>query len=115
MKSSITKARHHTSPLRYPGGKAKLAPFFKTLVRQNRLLDGVYVEPFAGGAGVGLSLLLHGYVDRIILNDLSRPVFAIWRAILGRPNEFQRRILEVPLTVREWERQREIFQNAGRR
>ena len=112
MKSK-TRASHHVSPLRYPGGKAKLAPYFKTLVRSNKLLDGTYIEPFAGGAGVGLCLLLHGYVDRIILNDLSRPVFAFWRALLDEPDRFQERILTIDLTTEEWLNQRRIFQEAN--
>lgn len=112
MKSSI-RASHHVSPLRYPGGKAKLAPYFKALVRSNKLLDGTYVEPFAGGAGVGLCLLLHGYVDRIILNDLSRPVYAFWRALLDEPDRFQEQILKTNLTTDEWLNQRRIFQEAG--
>ena len=49
------------TPLRYPGGKGKLAPFVKDLFRYNNLRDGIYVEPYAGGAGVALSLLLEGY------------------------------------------------------
>lgn len=40
------------SPLRYPGGKAKIVDFVKQVIRDNNLLDGVYVEPYAGGAAV---------------------------------------------------------------
>jgi DNA adenine methylase len=97
-----SRASYHASPLRYPGGKAKLTPYFKTLIRQNGLLDSVYVEPFAGGGGVGLSLLLHGYVNRIVLNDLSIPIYAFWKAILEESAKFQERILDVPLTQEEW-------------
>ena len=35
----------HFTPLRYPGGKAKLAAYIKSLFKDNRLLDGEYVEP----------------------------------------------------------------------
>jgi DNA adenine methylase len=100
-------------PLRYPGGKARLAPFFKTLVRDNLLLDGTYVEPFAGGGAVGLCLLLHGYVERIFLNDLSAPVYAFWRALLDEPERFRQRILQINLTTKEWLNQRRIFQEHG--
>lgn len=112
MTSTTMRASYHVSPLRYPGGKAKLAPYFKLLVRNNRLLDSTYVEPFAGGGGVGLCLLLHGYVDRIFLNDLSAPVYAFWRALLDEPEMFQERILGVELTTEEWLNQRRIFQEA---
>ena len=113
MTSASARASYHASPLRYPGGKAKLAPYFKLLVRNNRLLDGTYVEPFAGGGGVGLCLLLHGYVDRIFLNDLSTPVYAFWRALLDKPELFQERILGIELTTEEWLNQRRIFQEAN--
>jgi DNA adenine methylase len=95
--------------LRYPGGKAKLAPFFKALLRSNDLLDCTYVEPFAGGGGVAISLLLHGYVNDVVLNDLSSPIYSFWTAILGDPDRFEQRILEVPLSVSEWEKQKSIF------
>lgn len=114
MTERSIRASYHASPLRYPGGKAKLAPYFKALVRNNRLLDGTYVEPFAGGGGVGLSLLLHGYVDRIILNDLSTPIYAFWRALLDSPDRFCEAIMTVDLTVEEWVRQRTLFQEASR-
>lgn len=37
------------SPLRYPGGKAKVSSFVQELIIQNNLLDGKYVEPYVGG------------------------------------------------------------------
>jgi hypothetical protein len=36
----------HYTPLRYPGGKGKLAAYIKTLIKENQLLDGEYVEPY---------------------------------------------------------------------
>ncbi len=102
-------ASHHLSPLRYPGGKAKLSSFFKDVIRRNSLLDCCYVEPFAGGAGVALSLLLSGYVRRVVINDADFRVYAIWRAILDEPERFQQSILKAELSVDEWQRQRQIF------
>lgn len=51
----------HFTPLRYPGGKGKLAAYVKEIIRENRLYDGEYVEPFAGGAAIGLELLFQEY------------------------------------------------------
>lgn len=64
----------HYTPLRYPGGKGKLAAYIKEIIEENRLLDGEYVEAYAGGAAIALELLFHEYVSRIHLNDLSRPI-----------------------------------------
>ena len=35
------------SPLRYPGGKGKLAPFMKVLIEKTGHKGGTYIEPFA--------------------------------------------------------------------
>ena len=48
------------SPLRYPGGKGKLEPFMELLIRQTGHEGGIYVEPFAGGAGIAIGLLEKG-------------------------------------------------------
>jgi DNA adenine methylase len=97
------------TPLRYPGGKAKLAPYVKALLKENRLLDGEYVEPYAGGAGIALELLFHEYVSRIHINDVSKPVHAFWKGVLNRTEEFSRLILETPLTVEAWDRQKRVL------
>ena len=57
------------SPLRYPGGKAKVADFVQCLIKENALLDGTYVEPYVGGGSVALSLLFNEYVRDIYIND----------------------------------------------
>lgn len=104
-------ASHHLSPLRYPGGKAKLAGAVKETVRRNGLLDSVYVEPFAGGAGVGLALLMHGYVNRIVINDLNPPIFAFWKSVLDDNERFCEAIHNADLSLEEWQRQRAIFRD----
>lgn len=99
----------HFTPLRYPGGKARLAPFLKQLLRANHLLDGEYVEPYAGGAGVALELLMQGYVSHIHINDLSRPVYAFWRCVLSYTHELCRRIRDTPRTVAAWDDQKRVL------
>ena len=46
------------TPLRYPGGKQRLSPFVCEIMEENNLVGGDYVEPYAGGAGVAINLLL---------------------------------------------------------
>ena len=53
------------SPLRYPGGKQKLFPLVKLIISKAGIDDCTYVEPFAGGAGVALSLLFEETVQKI--------------------------------------------------
>ena len=64
------------SPLRYPGGKRRLVNFMKTVIHENNLLGCQYIEPYAGGASIGLALLFDGYATHIHINDLDRSVYA---------------------------------------
>jgi DNA adenine methylase len=99
------------TPLRYPGGKQKLAPFISEVIEVNDLLGCEYAEPFAGGAGVACELLLSKKVSRIHLNDVSYPIYCFWKAIFDDTERFCRRISSVTLSVDTWKRQRRIFQN----
>ena len=96
------------SPLRYPGGKRKVANFVKLLVLENDLTGTEYVEPYAGGSAVALSLLFEGYVEHIHINDIDRSVFAFWTAVLDEPEELCRRIRDTPVDIEEWHRQRSV-------
>lgn len=97
------------SPLRYPGGKGKLAKFMAALVRANDLSDGRYIEPYAGGAGIAWELLITGVVRRVVVNDISPQVSAFWRCVFGQTEELCGRIRGAPLTVEEWDRQKAVF------
>lgn len=98
----------YPSPLRYPGGKGKVANFFKLLFLENDLLGSEYVEPYAGGASVALSLLFEEYASHIHINDLDRGVYAFWKVMLEHPDDLCRRIAAARLGVREWDRQRQV-------
>lgn len=99
----------HYTPLRYPGGKGKLASYVKRLLKANRLTDGEYVEPYAGGAAIALELLFHEYVSRIHINDVSRPVYAFWKGVLDHTDEFCRLVAHTPRTVEAWDRQKKVL------
>ena len=98
------------SPLRYPGGKAKLFSYFVEVVKANRLFATTYCEPYAGGAGLALRLLSTGFVARIALNDIDEAIFAFWDSVLHRPDDLCALIESVPATMDEWYRQRAIWQ-----
>ncbi|ABG84533.1 putative adenine-specific DNA methyltransferase [Clostridium perfringens ATCC 13124] len=99
------------SPLRYPGGKNKLSKYVGNLIKLNDLNGHTYVEPFAGGAAVGLYLLINGHVDNIIINDYDRSIYAFWRCVLSYPNKFCELIKNTPITMDEWYKQKEIQNN----
>lgn len=76
------------SPLRYPGGKGKLASFMEYMIDQLGHQGGTYIEPFAGGAGIAMELLLRNVVSRIVINDYDKAVWSFWKAILTETDRF---------------------------
>jgi DNA adenine methylase len=99
-----------TSPLRYPGGKAKLFPYFIELIRENRLFGAEYCEPYAGGAGLAIQLLIHGYVDHVSINDIDQSIYAFWVSALFDTERFCRLIEKTPIDIAQWHRQQEIWE-----
>ena len=97
------------SPLRYPGGKGKLASFMEYMIDQLGHQGGTYIEPFAGGAGIAMELLLRNVVSRIVINDYDKAIWSFWKAILTETDRFVEEIRTVPLTVDEWQKQHEIL------
>jgi DNA adenine methylase len=98
-----------SSPLRYPGGKAKLFPFFSELIFKNGIRGVEYFEPYAGGAGLAIKLLTNGLVSRVHLNDLDVAIYAFWKSIIETPDQFCDLILKTPVTVAEWYTQKGVF------
>ncbi len=98
------------TPLRYPGGKSKLYHFFSQLLVKNSLKECCYVEPFAGGAGLALSLLLKGDVNEIIINDSDRAIYAFWYCVLNETDELIYRINNISINIDEWFTQKVIQQ-----
>jgi DNA adenine methylase len=100
--------RRFPSPLRYPGGKGSVSNFMKLVFIENSMLGADYVEPYAGGASVALSLLLEGYADHIHINDLDPAVFAFWNAVLTDTDRLCALINDTPVSIDEWFRQRAV-------
>jgi DNA adenine methylase len=97
------------TPLRYPGGKRRLAGVVARLIEVNGLTDVRYAEPYAGSAAIALSLLLEDYASVVHINDLSRPVYAFWHTVLNETEWLCRRVGGVKVTMRTWRRQRAIY------
>lgn len=99
------------SPLRYPGGKTSLLPFLKALLEKNAPAGVTYVEPFCGGAGAAIGLLLNGVVGKIVLNDVDSAIHSVWWAILNETEAFVRKLESTPIDIEEWRRQKAVFLN----
>lgn len=97
------------SPLRYPGGKNCIFPFVSELIRENRLEGCSYAEPFAGGAGLALHLLLEGVVSEVYLNDLDRSIYCFWISVLENTKSLCEWINSVNINMDTWYWAKKIY------
>lgn len=89
----------HRSPFRYPGGKTWLVPRVRTWLASLPSKPAIFVEPFAGGAIVGLTVGFEGLADHVVLVELDPQVAAVWQTILGGDADWLAdRILSFDLT-----------------
>ena len=109
---TVHRGQIHT-PLRYPGGKSRLAGFLRNVIELGGWADREYAEPYAGGAGAALSLLMEGIVPRIAINDLDPAVFRFWRAAVHESDRFAEQIRSIPLNLDEWRNQRATYRDSA--
>lgn len=100
------------SPLRYPGGKSLMTTFFVDLFEANNMENVVYVEPYAGGAGAAINLLLSDKVDSIWINDANIGIYSFWNALTNAPQRFIQTVCDTPVTLDEWILQKDIVDTA---
>lgn len=105
----------YISPLRYPGGKGKLGPYFARLLAGQRVTITTYAEPYAGGAGAGLFLLVHGHIDRLLINDLNPGIAAFWRSVLNDTDAFIELIRNCEVSLDAWHHHRSVYVNQNGR
>lgn len=99
----------YISPLRYPGGKARLAPFFERVIRAQQHVPQQYAEPFAGGAGAALRLLVDRVSTTIHLNDLNVGIAAFWKAVFEEGEALARAVETADVTVDTWHAAHELY------
>jgi len=99
------------TPLRYPGGKQRLTPFIIEILEQNEI-SGNYIEPFAGGAGVAMELLLNKKIENVYLNDSYIGIYAFWYSVINYTEELCHKILTASIDVKEWRKRQEIVKKA---
>jgi DNA adenine methylase len=101
------------TPLRYPGGKTQFYPLVKDILESNELIGRTYIEPFAGGAGVAIKLLLSGDVNDIVINDIDPAIYAFWYSVLHFSDDLCDLISKTPITVAQWQKQKQIYLDRG--
>lgn len=90
------------TPLRYPGGKARFAPLIAEVITANALTGGHYLEPYAGGAGVALSLLIDGVVEHVHINDADPAIATFWRVATQMADQLVAMVASEPITMDAW-------------
>src|SRR5262249_3692815 len=71
------------SPFRYPGGKSWLRPTMIRWLKSLPFRPRLFIEPFAGGASVGLAVAELDLADQVILIERDPSVAAVWKVALG--------------------------------
>lgn len=97
------------SPLRYPGGKSQIYDYVRELVVANNTTT--YIEPYMGGMGIALKLLLNNDVEKIMVNDFDKAIYAFWYSVLNYTEQLIEKIETTPVTIEEWKIQRGIQNN----
>ncbi|MFE4466422.1 DNA adenine methylase [Oerskovia sp. NPDC056781] len=100
----------YVSPLRYPGGKARLAPFISSLIEAQDRAPVSFAEPFAGGAGAALRLLVDGSVEKVYLNDLNLGIASFWRAVFEEGERLAQVIETTKVDLDTWRLARDVYQ-----
>ena len=72
----------HRSPLRYPGGKTWLVPRIRSWLATKSRKPALFLEPFCGGAIVGLTVAFESLAEHVTLVELDPDVAAIWETII---------------------------------
>ena len=85
-----------------------MVDYVKQLMEVNDLIGGTYIEPYAGGASVALSLLYSKYAGRIKINDKDRAIYAFWYAVLNETDALCSLIADTPVNMEMWNAQREV-------
>jgi len=70
------------SPFRYPGGKTWLVPRIRQWLMSLAQRPAYFIEPFAGGGIVSLTVAAENLADHVIMVELDDQVAAVWRTIL---------------------------------
>lgn len=104
-----------TSPLRYPGGKARFTNFIWESICASEYSVEVFVEPFCGGAGASIALLESNKVQRVAINDIDPLVASFWQIVFGRGRKSRdnlewliKQIELSDVSLSEWRRQKSL-------
>lgn len=99
------------SPLRYPGGKGRLAPYIAELLQAQPKRPRAYAEPFAGGAGAALRLLVGEEVQHVHLNDINPGIAAFWRCVFHNTEALATKIEGQTVDLEAWNAASQVYRS----
>lgn len=112
QKTTHIKFDKRLSPLRYPGGKAKMLQIIIQSLNVQKCTT--FVEPYAGGAGLGLALLNANLIENYILNDIDFGIYSLFKTIKYEPEKLINRIKNETPTHEKFFESRAKIQNRYR-
>lgn len=109
-----TELRRYLSPLRYPGGKATMAAWLADVFEQQAgFMDvEIWLEPFAGGAGAGLTLLDRDAVEEVWLVDRNPSIAAFWQTVIHDGAALARLVEDTVPTIDLYDQSSELVRAA---
>ncbi|AXF21379.1 DNA methyltransferase [Burkholderia pyrrocinia] len=102
MPKKLLPRNEPLSPLRYPGGKARLAAYISGVIEENYLNGCTFYEPFAGGASVSLELLRLGFISSAVLIERDPLVYAFWWCVFNITDDLCAAVEACPVTMETW-------------
>ncbi|MDN4090974.1 DNA adenine methylase [Paenibacillus polymyxa] len=97
------------SPLRYPGGKSKIADYILQFIAPGK--TDRLISPYAGGASVELAFLQAGVFKSLQLNDYDFGVYSLFELIKTFPDALQLEIRNHRPTHDDFIRARQKIKN----
>lgn len=71
------------SPFRYPGGKTWLIPYIRSWLTSKSSRPNLLIEPFAGGAIIGLTAGFERLAEHVLLIEYDANVASVWHTIFS--------------------------------
>lgn len=88
------------SPFRYPGGKTWFVPYLRDWLQSKSKLPSRFIEPFAGGAIVSLTVAFERLAKHVVFAEFDPGVAAVWRVVLnGQAEWLAKEILDFELSL----------------
>lgn len=79
-----------------------MTSFFISLIQANEIRDVSYAEPYAGGAGTAVNLLLDGIAERIFINDANVCIYSFWKYAIEESERFIAAVEETSVNLENW-------------